>query len=92
MKLVRHFFAVLAAVGLVIALGFTWSASAAAGLVADDRGGAGKGGGFSLSNVSDLIQTLVILALITAVVVFIDRARRRHKPIPRPTASARIRP
>jgi len=41
MKLVRHFLATTIAVGLVIGLGFLWSHSGAAGIVADggDRGG-----------------------------------------------------
>ena len=92
MRLVRHFLAVSIVVGLVVALGFVWSTSGAASVVADDRGrrldqrGAG---GFSLSNVSDLVQTLIILALITAAVVTVDRTRRRrrHRGSNRPTAS-----
>jgi hypothetical protein len=99
MKLLRHFLAVSVAVGLVVALGFIWSTSGAASIVADERGGrlpdrAQPGtssvtldnfdrrgaGGFSLSNISDLLQTLLILALITAAVVIIDRTRRRYGP------------
>lgn len=103
MKLLRHFFAVSLAVAVVVALGFVWSGSGAASIVADDRGGpvtkhappgmsdvivqdfGRQSGGFSLSNVSDFVQTLLILAIITAAVVLIDRARRRRRPIPRPT-------
>ena len=106
MKLVRHFLAVSLAVGVVVGLGFVWSTSGAAGIVADDRGiriprrgqpGASdaiandfgrQSGGFSLSNVGDLVQTLLIVALITAAVVIVDRARRRRRPIPRPTGTA----
>ncbi len=99
MKLLRHFLAVSAAVSVVILLGFIWSTSGAASIIADDRGGRlpdgvppgtssfspndfGRrgAGGFSLSNISDLVQTLVILALITTAVVAIDRMRRRRGP------------
>jgi ABC-type nitrate/sulfonate/bicarbonate transport system permease component len=79
MKLTRHFLAVSIVVGLVVALGFVWSTSGAASVVADDGGGRRGAGGFSLSDVSDLVQTLIILALITAVVVTIDRTRRRRR-------------
>ncbi|MCU1366784.1 MAG: hypothetical protein JWN39_2423 [Ilumatobacteraceae bacterium] len=95
MKLLRHFLAVAIAVGLVVALGFAWSASGVAGLVSDDGGDrqfaparpGGRrvldqrgAGGFSLSHADDLVQTLMILALITAAVVVIDKARRRYRP------------
>ncbi|MCU1393339.1 MAG: hypothetical protein JWM34_1767 [Ilumatobacteraceae bacterium] len=94
MKLVRHFLAVSVGVAIVVALGFVWSWSGAAGIVADDRGdslpsGASSigvrelkrgAGGFSLSNISDLAQTLVILTLITVAVVIIDKVRRRYGP------------
>jgi hypothetical protein len=81
MKLIRHFFAVSFAIGVVVALGFAWSASGAAGIVADDGGDRQRGaGGFKLSDISDLAQTLVILTLITAAVVIIDRVRRRYRP------------
>jgi len=95
MKLLRHLLAVSIAVGVVVALGFAWSASGAASLVADNGGGrqfapASPGGprvldqrgagGFSLSHVDDLVQTLVILTLITTAVVLIDKARRRYRP------------
>ncbi len=99
MKLLRHFLAVSLVIGLVVALGFVWSKSGAASIVADDRGGGLSSpvepgtssavvrqfdqrgaGGFSLSNISDLAQTLVVLTGITAAVVVIDRARRRHQP------------
>jgi hypothetical protein len=83
MKLFRHFLAASVAIAVVVALGLIWSTSGAAGIVADDGGGGlpGRGaGGFSLSNISDLVQTLAILALITAVVVIIDQARRRYGP------------
>jgi hypothetical protein len=97
MKLLRHFLAVSTAVGLVVALGVVWSASGAASIVADNKGGRQPesvpsgtsfalreidrrgAGGFSLSNASDLVQTLIILALITVAVVVIDRTRRRHR-------------
>lgn len=99
MKLLRHFLAVSVAIGVVVALGFIWSTSGAAGIVADDQGGRLPGraqpgtssitpqnfdrrgaGGFSLSNITDLLQTLIILALITAVVIIFDRTRRRYGP------------
>jgi hypothetical protein len=46
-------------------------------------------GGFNLSNIGDLIQTLVILALITTAVVVIDRLRRRHGRQRFPSRSSR---
>ncbi|MCU1399512.1 MAG: hypothetical protein JWN62_2621 [Acidimicrobiales bacterium] len=83
-KFLHHLLGVSIAVGVVIAVGFAWSASGAAGIVADDGGGRQfdqrGAGGFSLSHVDDLVQTLVILALITAAVVVIDRVRRRRRP------------
>jgi len=104
MKLVRHFLATTIAVGLVIGLGFLWSHSGAAGIVADgggrdrpaagpparDRGFDRKGsGGPSLSNIDDLAQTLVTLGLIVGVVVVIDRKRRqRRRTRVAPTAPA----
>lgn len=111
MKLLRHLLAVALVVGAVVALGFVWSASGAASIVADGGGGrfapAGGspgstaeprvsdlrgGGGFALAHVDDLVQTLLILGLITVTVVVIDKARRRYRPSrfpPRRTATER---
>jgi len=103
MKFIRHLLAVAAVAGLVVALGFAWSHSGAASLVADGSGdhravpaavartgstatdfGARSGHrgnhGLSLSNASDLVQTLVVLALILGTVIAIDLANRRRNP------------
>jgi hypothetical protein len=103
MKFIRHVLAVTAVVGLVVALGFAWSHSSAASLVADGRrdrravpAAVARTGsnaadlsrqfdqrgahGLSLSNISDLVQTLVVLALILGAVVAIDLAHRRRNP------------
>jgi hypothetical protein len=107
-RLLRHFLAVSIVIGLVVAVGFVWSTSDAASIVADDNGGGSRpspaqpgtspaarreldqrgASGFSLSNISDLAQTLLILTLITAAVVVIDGTRRRYRPRRFPTRSA----
>lgn len=83
MKFIRHFLAASAVVALVVALGFAWSRSPAAGLVADGRGGRfeQKGAhGISLSNAGDLVQTLVAVGAIVGGVIWVDKARRRRNP------------
>lgn len=54
----------------------------------DGRDG-GRDGGFDLSRADDLVQSLVILGLIVAGVVVIDRVRRRRSPV---VSGSRLRP
>ena len=83
--------AVTAALG---GLGYLWRSSALASIVADGRphGGDGfqrDGGGlggrgstaFSLGNIDDLVATIVIGVAVLGVVIVIDKARRRRRPI-----------
>lgn len=78
----------------VVALGFLWRVSPLKGLVSDghrDRfpGGDGRpprdrfggGGAFSLGNLDDLVQTMVVGVLVLGVVVAIDKVRRRRRPV-----------
>ena len=98
MRFLRHLLAVCVAVALVVGLGYLWSHTGAASLVADggrDRripatvkagqvfqpGRLEQRGahGLSLSNIGDVIQTLVILGLILGAVVTVDKVRRRRR-------------
>lgn len=79
MKFLRHLMVVSVVVALVVSVGFLWSHSGAASLVADGGGDRRANSGISLSNIDDLVQTVVILGLILGGVVAIDQARRRRR-------------
>ena len=85
MKLARHFVAVAVTAAVIITVAFVWSHSGAASIVADDSIEPLRDAGPELSNIGELLQTLVILMLTTAAVALTDRARRRHRPQRLPT-------
>ena len=87
---------VLLLIGVVVALGFLWRVSPLKTLVADGRGGRRPGtegrpprdgfrgrddGAFSLGNLDDLAQTVMIGVVVLGIVVVVDRVRRRRRPI-----------
>ncbi len=91
---VRRLAVVLLLVGVVVALGFLWRVSPLKALVLDDHGGRrpggdgrpprdrfGDSGAFSLSNIDDLLQSALIGVVVLAVVVAIDKVRRRRSPV-----------
>ncbi|MEP6624273.1 MAG: hypothetical protein ABJC79_07505 [Acidimicrobiia bacterium] len=53
-----------------------------------DNGG-GRDGGFDITRADDLVQSLVILGLIVAGVVLVDRVRRQRAPV---VSGSRSRP
>ena len=80
MKLARHFFAVTVTAAVIITIAFVWSHSGAASIVGDNTLEPLRDAGLQLSNIGELLKTLLILAVTTVAVALIDRARRRHRP------------
>jgi hypothetical protein len=92
----RRLLAVAAVVAALVGLGFLWRSSSLASIVSDGGGGRSpqdrsRGTAFSLSNISDLVTTLLIGVGVMCFVIFIDKARRRRRPI-RPVAAPVARP
>lgn len=91
---VRRLAMVMLLIGAVVAVGFLWRVSPLKSLVLDDRGGGrpggdgrppgdrfGNNGAFSLGNIDDLLQSALIGVVVLAVVVAIDKVRRRRSPV-----------
>jgi ribose/xylose/arabinose/galactoside ABC-type transport system permease subunit len=83
---------VVAIIAAIVGLGYLWRGSSAASLVSDGRDRRPGFDGvdrfrergssvFGLSNIDDLLQTVLIGVVVLGVVVAIDRLRRRRKPI-----------
>ncbi len=74
----------------VVGLGYLWRNSPLASIVADGRddGGRVRGSGpaFSVSNVGDLLTTMLIVAGVMCFVIVVDKVRRRLRPV-RPIAA-----
>jgi hypothetical protein len=86
-RLARHLAAVLLVVAVIAALGMAWAHGDAPNrppgfgeFGGPGRGsGRGSGPGLNLSNLSDLVQTVIIEACLIAVVVTVSAARRRRR-------------
>jgi hypothetical protein len=81
-RYVLRLLVVAAVVAALVGLGALWRSTSLASLVSDDGGArSGQDGGpaFSLSNISDLVTTMLIGVGVMSFVILVDSARRRRR-------------